>query len=207
MANGVWTNNWRGYKNAMLLGAVHDGLTTMHVLSGDVVPNNSPVSSGIRPLSPFSRYDRINSDLAVSESATSFFPKTCLVILGTGSGTPAAADVDMFTRINNYTSTGLNQVSISAGAVTWGDSEDATSSRTITLNLYNGSANPITITEWGLVGSLLTETGSAYPNIVQYNYRKLVLLYHEMLDAAVTLASAQSATMELSLSIELSDPV
>ena len=77
------------------------------------------------------------------------------------------------------------------------DAENGTMSRVIRLTIQNGAAQQ-TITEWGVFNQLMQSTTSLYG---------VILLYRELLDVPVTLAPYDAATLALTLTLTLDDPL
>lgn len=187
MSNGVWTNNWKGIKNWMLLGpyqassVYRSGWDTIKNISGTVLTNNQ----GNYPLvvSPVGKYGNSNVPGQSSDGISN------AIVFGTGNATPDATDYCLAAK---WTS-GISRVSMSQT-----DSyDDATHTKTVTVQctVQNTGSTPVTIREWGIETEVLA-TG------VQH-----VLLYHALLDTPVTLNQYESATFTATISLRLTDPI
>ena len=181
--SGIWTNNWRGYKNAMLLGRYRDGLTTVVDTSGSPMSFPENLSYPVTGYSPFGAFSYGGAFAARA-------------VFGTGSGTPAATDVTLFTQASDSM---LSVTNVENGAVTY-DVPGGSAERTVRVTVQNRStAESITLTEWGIVLTL-------YYNPADRSGRP-TLVHHAMLDTPVTLVPQQTAVLELTLGVTLSDPV
>ena len=181
MSNGVWTNNWRALKNTMLLGSFKPGLNTLITTDNSVVGERPP-DQPVRPISPLTAY------AAYPDYAYHNF-----IRVGTGSAAPAATD---------YRLTGMTAVSYLSAAnnAPVYDVAAGTVSKTVVLTVQNNNATAVTLTEWGIL------------NRVGYNssysiYTGDILLYRALLDSPVTLQPYQSATLTLTITLTLSDPL
>lgn len=176
--SGVYTNNWKGAKNLMLIGAFNNntngrtGTTDMYTLGGvRCRPANI-----ISPLS--------NIMVGINPSGTNN-----AVRFGTSDTAAAVTDINL----GNPWSSGLSYINATAGALSWnGD----TVSRTYTVTIQNTAAATVTVREFGIFAYVYT--GSSYT----YS-----LLYREVLDEPVTLTEYDSATLSFTISMELSEPV
>lgn len=183
MANGVWTNNWRAVRNIMLMGRHVIGLSTFTTLNGSTVQNinnlnGGYMATGLSPLASFYQTD--------------YFARN-RIVLGTSSVVPTAADYNVGAAAAN--------ISYLSGANTSSESiEDATITTNFTLSVQYTGSGSITITEWGLVGSVMYGN----TNLTSYYH---TLLYHELLDTPVTLSTYQSANLNLTLTMTLTDPL
>ena len=181
--SGIWTNNWRGYKNAMLLGRYKEGLTTVVDTSGNPISFSENLNDTVTGYSPFGAFH-----------TNSYF--TARAVFGTGSGTPAATDNTLFNRASDSV---LSVTNIENGAVTY-DVPGGSAERTVRVTVQNRSTTEsITLTEWGIVLTLYYSPGDRRGSYT--------LVHHAMLDTPVTLIPQQTAVLELTLSVTLSDPV
>ena len=178
MSQGVWTNNWRGVKNAMLMGAVMPGLSTITSTTGTVIPQSTP-GAAIRCLSPMGAYDR-----PASGSWANY------VSVGTGVTAPAATDIALATNA------GVSYLAVANEEPTY-DAENGVMSRVIRLTIQNNDTQK-TITEWGVFNQLSNGGGTI---------SNPILLYRELLDVPVTLAPYDAATLALTLTLTLDDPL
>ena len=124
---GVFTNNWAGLKNSMILGGVsQSGQATVYNVSGALVRATSCVSP-------------------VAAVAASYTPggTSNAVRFGTSDTAAAATDIDLGTAW----SSGLTYVSVANGDLTWSSS---TASRTVTIVVQNTAAASVTIREFGI---------------------------------------------------------
>lgn len=176
--SGVWTNNWRGLKNLMLLGCYKDGLTTMRTPGGNAPISNQTDNETVGGVSPFTAYN---------------YSFGGYIRFGTGTGTAAATDTTLAAPTPNT----FSIVTYQNGACTY-DVENGSASRVIKCTIQNSSqSDNITITEFGLFSYVLRGTSA----------HNAVMVYHEFLSTPVTLVPQQTAVLELSLSMTLSDPL
>ena len=178
---GTWTKNWRAFRNIMLMGSHHNGLSTLRKPDGAAV--NDLYSSLVYASSPLGTY----SNETLQYSSTNY------VRVGTGDTAPAATDYNLAAAAS------ISYLSCATGAPVYDDNL-GTVTRTITLAVQNQNSASVTIKEWGIFGTLHT-LGYANPPEAS------VLLYREVLDSPVTLAQYQAATLELTVNLTLTDPV
>lgn len=178
---GVWTNNWRAFRNIMLMGSHHNGLST--VVNTDGVTVADRFNENVTATSPLGVY---SNDQSTTNSAGS-------IRLGTGNTAPAASDYNL------ESSATINYLTCATTAPVYND-QDGTITRTVTISVQNQSGSPVTIREWGVYGAV--RTAVYYSNLVA-----TALLYREVLDSPVTLANYQTATVEVTLTLTLTDPV
>ena len=174
MSEGVWTNNWQGVKNAMLCGFVRNGWSTVRDENGNLV-------DGYNGAMPMGSYQNVNA-------ASSTYPA---LIFGTGTAAPAATDLGLS---HKWTS-GISRVAIVNGTLSYDDSTH-TASKVVKATIQNTGVNPVTVTEWGIVGRAWRGS-SSYPDI---------LLYRALLDSPVTLNQYESATLSATITVQLTDP-
>lgn len=178
---GTWTKNWRAFRNIMLMGSHHNGLSTIRNTEGVTVADRS--SDNLSATSPLGIY---SNDQGSSNASSS-------IRLGTGSTAPTAADYALEQAAN------ISYLSCAVGAPVYDDSV-GTVTRTITVSVQNTGSENVTIREWGIFGTVRTMA----------NYSSNVataLLYREVLDSPVTLGQYQAASLELTVSLTLTDPV
>ena len=178
---GTWTRNWRAFRNIMLMGSHHNGLSTVRNIEGITVADRS--SDNLSATSPLGLY---NNDLG---SATGING----IKLGPGNTAPTAADYALEQPAN------INYLSCAVGAPVYDDSV-GTVTRIITVSVQNTGSESVRIREWGIFGTIRTLSYSS-------NNIATALLYREVLDSPVTLGQYQAATLELTLSLTLTDPV
>lgn len=178
---GIWTDNWRAFRNVMLMGSLHDNLTTIHKTDGTTTGTKYDYT--IVAASPLGLY---NLDEGGSQGL-------CTIRLGTGDRTPAATDYNLASRAN------VAYLSLVEAAPVY-DDQAGSVSRLVTISIQNQSANPVTIREWGIFS--VVKTLAYYSNNVA-----TALLYREVLDTPVTLTQYQAATMEVTIRLTLTDPV
>ena len=176
---GVWTNNWKAFRNIMLMGCHHNGFSTVIKRDGTTIASESETNlAATTPMGLF------NSELGATASANT-------ILLGTGNAAPAATDYDITTDSN------LKTLSVSTGVPTF-DDNSRTMTRAITVAVQNQGPGNITIREWGIFGTIRS-----------LNYYSAVkgtaLLYREVLSTAVTLAPLQAATLTLTMTLTLTD--
>ena len=181
---GVWTNNWKGVKNWMLLGphyssgssGLRSGWDTIKRLDGSTL---SAISSHPCCVSPVGHY-RNSNDPGVDSNGNQN-----AIVFGSGVGTPDASDYCLGAK---WTSN-ISRVSLSQSESY--DDATHTKTKTVTCTVQNTGAAAVTIREWGIEGSV---TGYA------------TLLYRALLDTPVTLQQYESATFTCTISLRLTDP-
>lgn len=176
---GVWTNNWRAFRNIMLMGSHYNGFSTITKTDGTSLSNR--FSDTVMATTPMGRYSTYYDDAG----------STCTLRLGTGTAAPNATDY-FLTSVAN-----VSILSIVAADPTF-DTATGTMTRVISLSVQNQTADSVTIQEWGIIGSIHTVT-SYTSNLAA------CLLYHEVLDSGVTLAPLQAATLTLTMTLTLTD--
>ncbi len=178
---GTWTKNWRAFRNIMLMGSHHNGLSTITNVDGVTVADR--YGENLTATSPVGIY---NNELGGTNSAGS-------IRLGTGNTAPAASDYNLESAAN------VNYLSCAVSAPVYDDST-GTVTRTVTVSVQNVGSENVTIREWGIFGTVRT--------VVYYsNSVATALLYREVLDSPVTLGQYQAATLELTVSLTLTDPM
>ncbi len=111
--------------------------------------------------------------------------------LGSGSTAPAETDYCLETPLS-----GISHLSIVNEKPVWNTSTGVVSN-TVILTVQNTSAEAVTVREWGIRrwhGN--ADVGSGW-----------ILFYRAVLDSPVTIQPNQSATLTLTLSVSLTDPV
>ena len=177
MSTGVWTNNWRAVKNLMVLGSYQYGLTTMVNDAGTTIETQDGATARKYAYSAMTAYSLNNG----SGTAYPF------IVFGSGSTTPTAADYTMGSTVGMSYVEQLNIYNVSLTV------SGSTVTRVVKLVIRNRSDSAtVTITEWGIEEQVNSN---------------VVLLYHELLDSPVTLQPNQSATLTLTLTMTLDDPV
>lgn len=176
---GVWTNNWRAFRNIMLMGCHYNGFSTITKTDGSVLSNQ--FADEVATASPMGKYV---TDIGQSGSL-------CGLRVGTGE-TPAAA-----TDYQLVSTAGVSYLSVVTANPTF-DTATGIMTREISLSVQNQTASSITITEWGIYGAIKT-LASYSSNLAT------ALLYREVLDSPVTLAPLQAATLTLTMTLTLTD--
>ncbi|MBE6997487.1 MAG: hypothetical protein E7427_04875 [Ruminococcaceae bacterium] len=194
---GLWTNNWRGIKNLMLLGAVAPGLSTVVDANGTEITFYPNSDFGVVALPPLNNHAMGAPGIKGRTSQ----PGT-QVLLGTGGAvSPAVGDY----RLAAYPGS-LAYLSMRNSGLTVSTAE-GTASRSYTLTVQNQSSGAMTLTEWGL---FLCPVYMRVDSALQYPTRITdhpVLVYHAALDTPLTLQSYEAATLTLTLELTLDDPV
>lgn len=132
MANvGAWTNNWRGLKNAFLLGRYYEGLTTFKY------NDNFAPSDGAQVYTIAGAFANVQ---------TSFTQSMATIHVGSGINTPAATDIAL-TEI-----AGMAYLSAANEAITY-DTVTGTATRTIKVTIQNQSNAQVMVCEYGLFGN------------------------------------------------------
>lgn len=173
-----WTNNWRGLKNTMLLGAIKPGMNTLVTTSGTTVLEQPPDYS-VRPISPMTAY---------SVSSVSLYNQ---ILVGTGSATPTASDFKL-----DAPTTGISYLAIANEEIEY-DVSNGTATKTVVMTVQNTTSSSITLREWG-VFNRVSYSGT---------YTENIMLYRALFATAVTLAAYESATLTLTLTLTLNDPL
>ena len=177
---GIWTNNWRAFRNIMVMGSHYNGFSTVINENGVTVANSyNPNLTTTTPLGDYTNDDGSNSFNFIK--------------LGTGNTAPAATDY------NVTQPTGLSYLSCTASAPVY-DDNTATVTRSIAVAVQNTNSESITIREWGLFGTVRSLLFGS--SVITH-----ALLYREVLTTPVTLTQYQAATLMMTVSLTLSDPV
>ena len=113
------------------------------------------------------------------------------LIFGTGTRAPAAADRALASKWTGN----ISRVAVVNGEIQY-DAATHTATRQIKATVQNTGVNPVTVTEWGITGRGVRGTNN-YPEI---------LLFRALLDSPVTLNQYESATMSMTISVQLTDP-
>ena len=175
---GVWTNNWQAVKNTMLLGNIKQGLNTLKTVAGETVANTAATVI-VRGVSPLAAYGSSVGNL---------------LRVGTGSAAPAATDYSLSDpSAVTYLSTANEPLTYDVAA--------GTASKTVKLVVQNNAAASVTLREWGIWTSIQKYAGSSP------TYENYVLIYRALLDTPVTLAQYETATLTLTISLTLEDPI
>lgn len=176
--NGVWTNNWRGLKNAMLLGNIMPGMDTLVTTSGGTI-QESPPSLYLSSTSPFAAY---------SNGSSGYFN---YIRVGTSTTTPAVTDIGLAAPASN-----ISYLSIANEAITY-DIPNGTATKTVKLIIQNVGSSSVTLNEWGVFTPIYRQTSAS----------DYFLVYRELFDSSITLQPYESATLTLTLTITLNDPL
>ena len=176
---GVWTNNWRAFRNIMLMGSHYNGFSTITNISGSSLSNR--FSDTLAVSSPMGRY---STDMSSSNA-------NCSLRLGTGTAAPTASDYTLASEAN------VSILSIVAADPTF-DISTGIMTRVISMSVQNQTADNITIWEWGISGTI--HTLASYSTALA-----TCLLYREVMDSGVTLAPLQAATLTLTMTLTLTD--
>lgn len=176
---GVWTNNWRAFRNIMLMGSHYNGFSTITTVNGTSLSNR--YSDAFVAATPMGKYGISYTDSTAP----------CTLRLGTGNAAPTAADYFLTSEAN------VSILSIVTTDPSY-DTETRTMTRVFSLSVQNQTAVNITIQEWGIIGAIRV-LGYSASNIAN------CLLYHEVLDNGVTLAPLQAATLTLTMTLTLTD--
>lgn len=177
-----WTDNWRGLKNAMLLGAFKPGLDTLVTTSGTIVPERAP-NSPIRPISPMTSY-----------SSSGDYAYYNFIRVGTGSTPTSSSDYKLDAQAN-----GINYLSLANEEIVY-DVANGSATKTVVVTIQNSTANSITLREWGVINRVGYDSS--------YNaFTGDILLYRDLFASPVTLGAYESATLTLTLTLTLNDPL
>lgn len=177
-----WTNNWRGLKNAMLLGGFKPGLDTLVTTSGAIIAERPP-DEPIRPISPMTSY-----------AATPSYAYQNFIRVGTGSTAPSSSDYKLDAQ-----ATYVDYLSLANEEVAY-DVANGTATKTVVLTIQNTSSNSVTLREWGVFNRV--GYSSSYSS-----FTGDILLYRDLFATAVTLGAYESATLTLTLTLTLNDPL
>lgn len=174
-SSGVWTSNWEGIKNYLLCGFVRDGWST-------IKDENGNIADGYSGATPMGDYQNLN------------YPTTNapVIIFGTGSTAPSVNDLGL---AHKWT-TNISRISLTNGSRIYDDTTH-TATKTITTTVQNTGSNPVTITEWGIVGRAWRGTNNNFD----------VLMYRALLDTPVTLNQYESATLTVTITVQLTNPI
>ena len=137
MSTGVWTNNWRAWKNVLILGTYRYGLTTLVDMNSNPRTTDDAPNTNTVPHSPMGRYDYPNDG---------GWP---CVMFGSGSATPSVSDyrLDSTVGMSNLALQSYTNVSLT--------SSGSTVTRTVKYVLQNTSDSAtVSVTEWGVYAAL-----------------------------------------------------
>ncbi len=130
---GVWTNNWKGIKNAMLYGGDYRaGWSTVKDITGATLTGSSMDVHG--PMNIYANHNNGGGSYTYSNA----------IVFGTGSGTPDASDYCLGAK---WTSN-ISRVSLSESNSL--DSTTHTKTKTVTCTVQNTGSSAVTIREWGI---------------------------------------------------------
>lgn len=128
MSTGIFTNNWQGLKNSMLLGGIaKEDVSDAYNVSGTRVYSNGMTS----PLK------QVYQGFGASSGSYNY------VRFGTSDTTPTATDIDL----GNVWSSGITYVSVSNSAVSW---SGARATREYSVTIQNTAAASVTVREFGI---------------------------------------------------------
>lgn len=198
---GMWLNNWRGMRNAWLLGTPVPGLSTVVDVNGRIIATTpsavEPVfleeteknrSWGCAPGFCAMNLTSVQYGTAPSSGARGV-PKN-IIVVGTGNTPVTAQDYTLAQPDSRIVKASVTNVSYTYDVGT------GTAVRTFMLNIRNNSAQEITVSEWGIVAGIATDSNT---------YE--AMLYREVLDAPLTLAAYTGGTLNLTLTLTLDDPI
>ena len=179
---GIWTNNFKALKNVFLCGDYIDGLSGVRLVSGQIYTTLSLSENGhgLRV---------VTSPMCAMNSGEAYEANNLFIRIGSGNSTPAATDYDLESVLTN-----ISYLSIINEKPLWNTATGEVTN-TVKLTLQNVGAEAVTVREWGVFAEPVTGWG---------NY---MLIYRAVLDTPVTLAVNQSATLTLTRSVTLTDPV
>ena len=185
-----WTNNWTAMKNALLCGCFRSGISTMTNMTGNVIEtglDNTDVRVAVpSPMSAF------NVDISASaRTGPGGGGANFTVLFGDGNAAPSVTDYSLDSRLTNINRLSTVHESVSV------DTGTSTVTRTEKVTVQNVGAASITIREWGIV----LDGASGFLSANDF------LIYRALLDSPVTLDVNQAATLTLTLSVTLDDPV
>lgn len=177
---GAWTNNWRAFRNIMLMGCVKNGFSTVILQNGTTMADDT--ANNLSATSPLGLYNNDPGSIATSINA---------IRLGTGNTAPTAADYDL------EAAAGVSYLSVIVGTPSF-DTATGIMTRTITLSVQNQSEENVTIQEWGIFGTVRNLN-------YQSSVKGTALLYREVLATPVLLSPTQAATLTLTMTMTLTD--
>ena len=189
MANGVWTNNWQAMQNIMLMGANHAGFSTIYDMQGQVLADRIGTNTMTTAYSPMANYGN-------NISANTQTP--CRIVFGTSGTTPSVGDYNVGGPItSDFSYLSLQNVSFTS------DVSNGTLTRVIRQTVQYTGNDSLTLREWGVVVRYLTGLSSTGASASGTD----IFLYHELLDTPMTLTQYQSATLDLTLTVTLTNPL
>lgn len=129
MPNGVWTNNWAGIKNAMLLSERRSGYSTIKTTSGTVLSGQ-----GISYSSPVYSFENRNNP----------YNNCNAIVFGSSTTAPDVTDYKLGTKWES----GISRISLTNSSSY--DASTHTKTRIVVCTIQNTDASPYTIREWGI---------------------------------------------------------
>ena len=182
MANGVWTNNWQSLINTMLMTATYPGMSTLVNTSGNTITKKNNYTGR----SPMSVYQ--NGPIAAYQTH---------IEVGTSSTTPAASDYYLGQAPSDLSYLSCLNAEFNE------DLANGTLTRVVKQTVQYQGQTSITLREWGIFVWVFSSGYGYAPTSNGAN----IMIYHELFDSPVTLLPYQSATIELTLVLTLSNPV
>ena len=176
---GVWTNNWTAMKNALLCGDYIEDLSALRLENGNLY--KTLTSSANSHGNPY-----LHSALGVM-AVNGQYVDNMWITLGSGDTAPAPTDYAVERPLS-----GISYLSVINEKPTWNTSTGVVSN-VIKLTVQNTNASAVTVKEWGV--------------FVQPGNTGKFMIYRGLLDSPVTLNATQSATLTLTRSVTLTDPV
>ena len=176
MGSGTWTKNLQGLLRVRTYGFAAQGLATVKNTSG------SALSTGTGGNSDDLSTTKITALYFRNSSSPSYGYDGLAVVFGSGSTEPSTEDVQLQSPLSSLAyravTNGAYKFETGTGVIT----------RDVKVTVQNTSASQVKIAEWG---------------ILAYCGSNNTLLYRELLDAPVTLEQFESATLEMTVTLNL----
>jgi hypothetical protein len=188
---GVWTNNWKGVKNAFLCGDFIPGISTVVNSEGNLVVTQREDSQGsVDNRGPRSYCSPMGAIYTSYYNTGNGAPQPAAhVALGGSAAAPTVGDYALNEPLGN-----ISYLTAVKERPTY-DTAAGTVSATYKVTVQNTKTEAQTVREWGLFTCLYGATSG------------ICMYYHATLDSPVTLQPNQSATLTLTLSVTITDPV
>ena len=112
-----------------------------------------------------------------------------VVWFGSSNLAVSADQIDLGSAISGNSANGLNNITTNTGEISYNDTTKV-ASRVMSFTVQWRGTSPVTIREWGI-----------------FCQSPGILIYRAVLDEPVTLAQYESATLTVTLSVEITNPV
>ena len=183
---GVFTTNWHGLKNRILLNHNYSGVDDrIYNTAGNSVPAYSSATSTI-----YTPLATLNDSYQISSGRS-----TIRLGLGENPVAPSENQRDLqgtkWASNNTYVPKSFSSSSITKTG-------DHTYSRTYTAAIQNSADDTVKVTEFGLFTSVPYTSGSS-------NYSAEVMIYRGVFDEPITVRHLETVSLTFTISLTLND--